>query len=181
MKHFLIIVVISLFIFSCKTVKKTQAIQHAITTKDTAPTIVIKEIPKNVPNESPRVDSAAIVRDIMSKVVKNKINFNTFNARIKVAYEGPGKSDSYLVYVSMKKDSVILIQVVGYLLGFKGLGVEAKITKDSVIVVQKAGERSVKNRSINYLQEVIGIPFDFSTIQDLLIGNPVFRQQYRFL
>jgi len=175
MKHFLIIfVTISLFVLSCKTVRKTQVIQQAITTKDTAPTIVIKEIPKNVANESPHIDSAAIVRDIMSKVVKNKINFTTFNAKIKVTYEGPGKSDSYIVYIGMKKDSVILIQVVGSLLGIKGLGVEAKITKDSVIVVQVAGERSVKNRSINYLQEVIGIPFDFSTIQDLLIGNPVF-------
>src|SRR6202007_3117176 len=29
-------------------------------------------------------------------------------------------------------------------------------------------------RSIGYLQDVTEIPFDFSTLQDFLIGNPVF-------
>jgi outer membrane lipoprotein-sorting protein len=34
--------------------------------------------------------------------------------------------------------------------------------------------REVQYRSIDYLQEVTEIPFDFKTVQDLLIGNPVF-------
>ncbi len=151
---------------ACKTVKKTQVIQEAITKKDTAPVIVIKETPK--------IDSAAIVKDILSKVVKSKIDFNTFNAKIKVSYEGVEKSDNYTVYLSMKKDSVILIKVTGTFLGIPGLGLEAKIKKDSVVVVRHAGEKYVMYRSINYLQDVTEIPFDFSTIQDILIGNPVF-------
>ena len=163
---FSLLLVITVLAFSCKTVKKTQGIQEAITKKDTAITIVIKE--------SPKIDSAAIVKDILSKVVKSKIDFNTFNAKIKVSYEGPAKSDNYTVYLSMQKDSIILIKVTGTLLGFRGLGLQAKIKKDSVIVVQYAGEQSVMNRSISYLQEVTQIPFDFSTLQDIIMGNPVF-------
>ena len=72
----------------------------------------------------------------------------------------------------MKKDSIIVIKVAGS--AFKIVGLEAKITKDSVVIVQKVGEQSVMYRSISYLQDVIEIPFDFSTIQDILIGNPVF-------
>ena len=161
---FLILIALVSVVFSCKTVKKTQVIQEAITKKDTTPTIVIKE--------SPKVDSAAIVKDIMSKVMKGKIDFNTFNAKIKVTYEGPEKSDTYTAYLSMKKDSIIVIKVAGS--AFKIVGLEAKITKDSVVIVQKVGEQSVMYRSISYLQDVIEIPFDFSTIQDILIGNPVF-------
>jgi len=156
----------TVFCFSCKTVKKTQHIQEAITKKDTAPTIVIKE--------SPKVDSAAIVKDILSKVVRSKIDFNTFNAKIKVSYEGPQKSDSYTVYLSMKKDSIILITVTGTVLGFRGVGLKAKVKKDSVVIVQYAGEQSVRNESISYLQDVTQIPFDFSTLQDIIIGNPIF-------
>lgn len=167
MKKILVIGIALLGIFSaCKTVKKTQVIQEAITRKDTAPTIVIKE--------TPHIDSAAIVRDILSKVVKGKIDFTTFNAKIKVSYDGVEKSDTYTVYLSMKKDSILLIKVTGTFLGIPGLGLEAKVRKDSVIVVRHAGEKYVMNRSISYLQEVTEIPFDFSTLQDILIGNPVF-------
>jgi hypothetical protein len=161
-----ILIALGTVIFSCKTVKKTQVIQAAITKKDTTPIVVIKE--------SPHVDSAAIVKDIMTKVMKGKINFNTFNAKIKVAYESAEKSDNYTVYMSMKKDSVIILKVTGNFLGISMVGLEAKIKKDSVVVVSHAGEKYVMNRSISYLQEVTQIPFDFSTLQDLLIGNPVF-------
>jgi hypothetical protein len=164
-KYFLFLLTISVIGFSCRTVKKTQVIQEAITKKDTAQTVVIKE--------SPTVDSATIVRDIMSKVVRRKIDFNTFNAKIKVTYEGPEKSDNVVVYLGMKKDSIILLRVVGTWMGIPGVGLEAKIRKDSVLVYWHQ-EKSVTNRSISYLQELIEIPFNFSTLQDLLIGNPVF-------
>jgi hypothetical protein len=108
-KYFLFLLTISVIGFSCRTVKKTQVIQEAITKKDTAQTVVIKE--------SPTVDSATIVRDIMSKVVRRKIDFNTFNAKIKVTYEGPEKSDNVVVYLGMKKDSIILLRVVGTWMG----------------------------------------------------------------
>jgi hypothetical protein len=167
MKKIILSTILVAFIaFSCKTVKKTQVIQEAITKKDTTQTVVIKEAPK--------VDSAAIVRDILGKVVRRKINFNTFNARIKVDYEGPEKDDSYTAYISMKKDSIILIRIKGSFLGISAVGLEAKIRKDSVVVVQRVGDKSVTYRSINYLQEMTQLPFDFYTLQDLIIGNPVF-------
>jgi hypothetical protein len=167
MKKILVLILMTgFFAVSCKTVKKTQAIQEAITKKDTTPTIVIKE--------TPQVDSGALVRDIMAKVVKSKISFNTFNAKIKVAYETATESQNFTVYLCMQKDSIIIIKVMGTFLGIPGLGMEAKITKDSVVLVSLVKDKYVMYRSIDYLQEVIAIPFDFSTIQDLLIGNPVF-------
>jgi hypothetical protein len=120
------------------------------------------------------VDSAAIVRDIMGKVVKQKINFKTFNAKIKVDYEGAEKKDNYTVYLSMVKDSLILIRVKGTFLGIAAEGLQARVTRDSVVLVQKVGDKSVTKRSIAYLQEVTEIPFDFMSLQDLLIGNPIF-------
>ncbi len=155
-----------LILSSCKTVKKVEHIQEALSKKDTAQVVVIKEAPK--------VDSAAIVADIMTKVVSNKIDFNTFNAKLKVDYEGAEKSDNYTVYLSMKKDSVIIIRVKGSFLGISAEGLQVKIFKDSVTLVRKVGEKYIMNRSISYLQEVTQIPFDFKTLQDLLIGNPIF-------
>jgi len=47
------------------------------------------------------------------------------------------------------------------------------INKDSVFVMDKIN-KEVQLRSIDYLQEVTQIPFDFKTLQDLLLGNPIF-------
>jgi len=45
--------------------------------------------------------------------------------------------------------------------------------KDSVIVVDKIN-KNVQYRSLSYLQDVTDIPFDFKTLQDLLVGNPIY-------
>lgn len=166
MKRVIIFTALLIAAFSCTTVKKTQSIQEAITKKDTAQTIVI--------NKSPATDSAAVVRDILGKVVRGKIDFNTFNAKIRVDYEGAERSDNYTAYLSMKKDSIILIKIKGSFLGISAVGLEAKIRKDSVTVVQLVGQKGVTYRSISYLQEMTQIPFDFATLQDLIIGNPIF-------
>jgi hypothetical protein len=74
----------------------------------------------------------------------------------------------------MRKDSIIFMQVVGNFLGITAKGMEVKITKDSVVVIKEFGEKWIKYRSLNYLQEVTEIPFEFTTLQDLIIGNPIF-------
>lgn len=154
---------IVLLVFACRPVKKVESIQTAIQKKDTAQTVVVKETPK--------IDSGAIVKGIISKIVSKKIDFTTFNAKIKTDYYGQEESQNFTVYLSMAKDSVIYAQ----LKGFMGVvGLQAKITKDSVIIVRKFGEKYVQKRSLSYLQEVTQIPFDFYTLQDILIGNPVF-------
>ena len=166
MKHFFsFFLLFSLVFFSCKTVKKVQGIQEAIAKKDTAQVVVIKETPK--------IDSGAIVRDIMSKVVKGKIDFNTFNAKIRVDYDGVDKSDNYTAYLSMIKDSIILITIKGSVLGISAVGLEAKIKKDSVVLVFKQ-DGYVQYRAISYIQESTQLPFDFYSLQDMIIGNPVF-------
>jgi hypothetical protein len=150
---------------ACKTAKKTQGLQDAMSKKDTTQAVIISEV---------KIDSGAIVRDILTKVVKNKIEFNTFNAKIKVDYESAEKSDNYTIYLSMRKDSVILIKVKGSFLGISSVGLEARITRDSLVLVQLVGEKNVKYRSITYLQEISQIPFDFATLQDIVLGNPIY-------
>ena len=153
---------IMLTTFSCKPVRKVQTIKQAFSIKDTIQTILIKETPK--------VDTQTLIVDMLDKVNRNKIDFNTFNAKIKVQYVGQETDQNAIAYLKMKKDSIILIQLVGPL-GIVGL--QAKITKDSVILVNKI-DKYVQRRSIDYITDVTDIPFDFNTLQDLIIGNPIF-------
>jgi hypothetical protein len=165
MKYCKILLLIAI-LASCKTVKKVASIEQAIDKKDTTQTVVITETPK--------VDSASIVRGIMNKVVSNTIQFKTFNAKIKIDYESAENSDSYTGYLSIIKDSLIFIRIRGSFLGISAEGLQVKISKDSVVLVKKVGEKYVQYRTIDYLKEATQIPFDFYTLQDLLIGNPVF-------
>jgi hypothetical protein len=154
------IIVFAVFFSSCRSTKKIQA---AITKKDTT-AVVIKE----TTNE----DSLNIIREAVNGIQKKHTDFKTFTAKIKVDYEdSKGKQPGITAFVRMIKDSVIWIS--GYATVFNIEAFRAKITKDSVIVIDKIN-KEVQRRSIDYLQEVTQIPFDFYTVQDLLIGNPIF-------
>lgn len=169
MRFYKLFFAIFLFGLSCKTVKKVATIQEAINKKDTSQTVVITEAAK--------VDSTSIVRDIMTKVVTNNINFKTFNAKVKIDYESAENSDNYTAYISMHKDSIIFLRIRGSFLGISAEGLQVQIKKDSVILVKKVGEKYIQYRSIYFIQEATEIPFDFYTLQNLLIGNPIFMSQ----
>jgi len=148
--------------FSCTTMKKVQVIQEALAKKDTAQVQLVAEIKK--------VDSVAIVKNILQKIASTKLEFKTMNARIKVDYETPKNADSYIANLSMLKDSAIYITIRG---AMGVIGIKALIKKDSVVLIYPLNKK-VERKPLSYLQEVVKIPFTFKTIQDLLIGNPIF-------
>jgi hypothetical protein len=147
------------FLCSCKSTRK---IQTAISKKDT--TIVVVTGPA-------KIDSAMEIKQLLQKVTQNRINYTSFSCNVKVDYEdGEGKGRDFNAFIRMQKDSVIWIRI-NVALGFEGFRV--LITPDSVKLINKL-DKVIQLRSLDYLQEVTQIPFDFSTLQDLLIGNPVY-------
>ncbi len=162
---FLLFILLSGVLFSCTTYKKVQTIQTAISKKDTTQIIIVKE--------KPAVDSAVIVKSIMEKVMQRRIGFNTFNAKIKIDFESAADTKNFSAYLYMQKDQFIYMRLVGSFMGISKEGFAVKITKDSVIVVNKI-DKVVQYRSLAYLQEITQIPFDFNTLQDIFIGNPIF-------
>lgn len=172
---------ITIAIFSCRPIKKVTAIETALEKKDTTQTVMVNQT-EAAPTK-PTVDSLAIVKDVISNISTKKINYKTFNAKIKVEFYGQEVSDKFSLYLSILKDSVIYAQLKEPTLGI--VGMQAKITKDSVILVRKFGEKYIQKRSISYLQELTKIPFDFNTVQDILVGNPIFLSKniatYRYV
>jgi hypothetical protein len=152
--------IVSLFA-SCRSTKN---IQTAIAKKDTT-TIVI------APDHS-HEDSIAFMKDVYNRIQSNRINFATFSAnKIDVDYEdGDGKKYNVTAHVRMYKDSVIWISITA-ILGIEGL--RAYITNDSVKLLDKQN-KIYTARSMAYLQEVSALPLDLSSLQNLLLGNPVF-------
>ena len=163
MKYISTLVVLFILIclsYSCKTVKQ---INKAIAPKDTSAVVII---------DQSKADSILMIKNTIDNLNRNYIDFKTFNAKIKVDYEdNKGKQPDVTAIVRIIKDSAIWISLTASFLNVEIYRV--LITKDSVILLNKR-DKEVQYRSLDYLQEVTQIPFDYKTLQDLLIGNPVF-------
>ncbi len=116
------------------------------------------------------IDSAGYLRQVMEEVDKRKISYNSFSAKVKVAYtDRDGKNTDFNAYIRMRHDSAIWVSVNAV------LGIEAMrmlVTPDSIRLINKL-DKEYQVRPIAYLQEITRIPFDFYDLQDLIIGNPV--------
>lgn len=144
--------------------RSTKNIQSAIVKKDTvaAPVLVI---------DRSKEDSVAFIRKHYDSIQLNRINYRTFSAKVDVEYQdGDGKKYDVNANIRMYKDSVIWVSVTA-ILGIEGL--RAYITKDSVKLLNKQ-DKVYTARSVTFLQEVTELPLSLSSLQDLLVGNPVF-------
>ena len=163
MKHISTVFVLLILIclsYSCKTVKQ---INKAIAPKDSTAVIMIDQL---------KADSILMIKRTMENLNHNYIDFKTFSAKIKVDYQdNKGKQPDVTAIVRIIKDSAIWISLTASILNIEIYRVLIK--RDSVILLNKQ-DREVKYRSIDYLQEVTEIPFDYKTLENLLIGNPVF-------
>jgi Domain of unknown function (DUF4292) len=157
----IVIVIVIASIVSCKSAKK---IQTAITKKDTSQTIIVNNT---------HADSVSFIRDVLGKINSNRIvKFKTFSAKVKVDYKDKeGEQPELTVFIRIQKDSLIWISINATIFSYEALRV--LITKDSIKVLNKK-DKVVQLRSISYLQELTELPFDFFTLQDFLLGNPIY-------
>ena len=154
-----ILILICLFFTQCRSGK---IITNAIAPRDTTKVVVVNS----------NNDSNLLINSTKELIQKNIIDFKTFSAKIKLDIDdSKGKKPDLLANIRMIKDSAIWISISASILNIEVFRV--LVTKDSVILLNKQ-DKEVQYRSINYLQEITEIPFDFKTLQNLLVGNPIF-------
>ena len=154
-----------LVLASCRSTKKIQTIITApphIDTVQTAPVV----------STDPKADSIKFMHNAFFKIQRNRIDFKTFSAKIKVHYQASdGKDNDFTAYLLMIKDSAIWVRVSATIVDYEAF--RLLVTRDSVKLINRLN-KTYQIRSVNYLQDVIHIPLSFKTLQDLLIGNPVY-------
>lgn len=156
-----------MLVASCRPTRK---IQSALSVKKD--TVVVE------PTSDPHQDSINFIKGNYQKLIANTIEFETFSAKINTDYEGnDGKKDGVNLFIRMKKDSLIWISATGPL-GIEGMRVLIDI--DSVRILDKI-DKEYQVRSLEYLQEVAALPLDLRTLQEIIIGNPVFLDSTNFI
>lgn len=150
--------------------RSTKKIQKVIAAPSTRKDSVVSVTPV-APPEDRHADSLRVIQQTVEGLGRNRIEFQTFSARMHVHYEGSdGKDYEFNAFIHMKKDSMIWVSINA------ALGIEAfrlLITPDSVKILDKL-KKIVRLRSVSFLQEEIHLPVDFRTLQDLLLGNPIY-------
>jgi Domain of unknown function (DUF4292) len=158
-----IIITIFISLGSCRSAKK---LQTAISKKDT-----VVENKVVVSEADLKADSIRFIADMLHRINSKHINFKTFSAKVKVNFEGfDGKNYDFNAFIRIQKDHVIWV-LINAVLGIEAFRI--MITPDSVKVLNRL-DKVVQLRSVNYLKEVAHLPVDFQTLQDLLVGNPIF-------
>jgi hypothetical protein len=152
-----VVILLSTF-FSCRSTKK---LQTAVNKKDTV---------VSVKNAS--TDPLVTGKNLLGTLNSNRINFNTFSAKIKVEYEdSKGKQPDVNAIVRMQKDSVIWISINATFLSIEAFRI--LITKNKVIILNKL-KKQVEEHPFSFIEKIAKIPLDFKTLQDLIVGNPIY-------
>lgn len=119
-------------------------------------------------------DSLAVIRTALAGIAKNHLDFTTFSGNMHIHYQGSdGQDNEVNAVVRIKKDSIIWIEVYAKVGPLTIKAFQMLITPDSAKILDRL-KKVVRLRSASYLQEQVHLPVDFRTIQDLLIGNPIF-------
>jgi hypothetical protein len=163
MKNFsrvLTVVAVSALMMNCRSTKK---LQTAVNKKDTV--IMVKTVPASQ-------DSLKNGKDVFTKLLSKKIDYRTIYDNIKVDYE-EGKRNQHDVnaFVRINKDSIIWISINATFLSIEAFRI--LITRDHVTILNKL-EKQVEEHPFSFIEGIAKIPLDFSTLQDLIIGNPVY-------
>src|ERR1700712_1062333 len=147
-------------IAGCRSTKK---LQTAINKRDT--TVVVNTSVTNP-------DSLKGAADVLKSLEKNKINFTTLSAKIKVQYEDKnGKQPDFNAFIRLYKDSVLWISINATFLSIEAFRI--LITKDSIIIINKLNKK-VEYHPFSYVTDIAQIPLTFATLQDLVVGNPIY-------
>jgi hypothetical protein len=145
--------------------RATRKIQTAINTKVDTVALLQQEL------DAARADSLRYIRHQYDSAMAHRIEFASFSGKMDLEYEEPdGKKLNVNAQIRMQKDSLIWISITA-IFGIEG--VRACITPDSVKVLDKQNKTYLA-RPITYLQEITALPLNLRSLQDLLIGNPIF-------
>ena len=106
---------------------------------------------------------------LMNHLVTNQVRADWLDGKAKISYNDGNFSVSISSNIKMRKDSLIWMNA-------KKLGLEVArvlITPDSIYVLNRLN-REYTVKGLSSLQKDYNLPGDFATLQQVILGNPIF-------
>lgn len=154
-----------LFLYSAPGCHSAKKLQTAVNKKDTAIVNMHVKRDDSVFNKIPAVE-------VLNVLSKSKIDFKTFSSKAKIQYEDRnGKQPDFNAFIRLQKDSVLWVSISSTFLGIEAF--RLYITPDTIILLNKLN-KTVEYHPFSYVESIAHIPLNFSLLQNILIGNPVY-------
>ena len=179
------ILLLSFSVTSCKYLKRKTSTKEkaaALKTKQMADSISLS-IKTDLNNADSLIknkveqDSAQLMAQALltqsAPIWQRKIEFTTMSAKAKMHYEGGDKSLDFVANIRMHKDSIIWVSVT--VAGIVQVA-RAIITPDSFKAVLYT-EKEAYEGPISLAHKILPEGINFYSLQNLLIGNPILRNQ----
>ena len=158
-----------IFLYLLNGCHSTKKLQTAIQRKDT---VSVNMVNANVNLSDSNLNTKNPAIRILDSINKNKIDFKTFSAKAKVQYEDHnGKQPDFIAFIRLEKDSLLWISISSTFLGIEAF--RLYITPDTIIILNKL-DKVVEYHPFSYVESIAQIPLNFSLLQDILVGNPVY-------
>jgi hypothetical protein len=169
------VMVVALMLLGAAGCRSTRTLRKVIATP--APhrdSTVVRVQDSTLPARDYHADSMAVIHTALTGLAHNHIDFQTFSGTMHVHFQGNNGQDYELnAVVDIRRDSFIFIEIYVMIGPVPKKAIVALITPDSVKILDVI-KKVVRLRSVSYLQEQVHSPVDFGTLQDILIGNPVY-------
>ena len=107
--------------------------------------------------------------DLLKQLAQNQVKADWLSAKLKLNYEDDYNSVSAKGSLKMRKDSLIWMTI-------KKLEYEAArilITTDSIYIIDRV-HKQYAIKDLNYVQRTYNLPASLTSIQALILGNPIF-------
>ena len=160
--YIVILLLLSLTHFFCRPTRNISRVVHK---NDTAQTTCFNA------DSTQSLDSLKVIDGILKQIDRNYINFKTFTAKMKIHYATTTEKDvDFTAFIRIQKDSIIWISLTG-MLGIEGFRIW--VTPTSMQIMDKL-HKTIQTLPISNLQTITHLPLDFKTLQNVLVGNPIF-------
>ncbi|MFG6685392.1 DUF4292 domain-containing protein [Mariniflexile sp. HNIBRBA6329] len=106
-------------------------------------------------------------KQLLKENAKSTPNFKTLQAKLKITYSQDDKEQSYSVNFRAKKDEVLWISAAFSV-------VKAMVTPEKVSFYNKI-DNTYFEGDYKYLSDLLGTELDFQKVQNLLLGEAIFK------
>jgi len=155
-----------LFLIVATGCRSTKSLRSNISIKDSsghASSVILRD--------SSSYKSAA--KEVLSVLSNDEISFQTFSAKAKVQYEDQnGKQPDFNAFIRLQKDSALWVSINATFLGIEAF--RLYVTPDSIILLNKL-DKTVEYHPFSFIESFAHIPMNFTMLQNILIGNPVYE------
>ncbi len=116
------------------------------------------------------------VNFLLRQIQNNSLKYQWFGTKAKIKFEDNKNKVAFSAVIRMKKDSLIWMK----LKKMNVEGLRVRITPETIEIINRQ-ESAYLKKPFSFLKNEFGLEVSFSDLQNLIVGNPFFYENQKFI